>query len=555
MSSVVLSSTKRALLEALKRGVSSGGPAISAIQKRPGHGPAPLSFAQQRLWFLHELEPSTSAYNMPAALRLVGRVDVDALEQGLSEIIRRHESLRTNFRTEQGEAVQIVAPAGPIGLRFVSLSEKTMIDAVSRLESEEAQRAFDLEQGFVFRATLVTLREDESILLLTVHHIACDGWSLGLLTGDLCSLYESFIKGEPSSLPELTIQYADFAMWQRDWLRGEVLEERLSYWKQQLADAPPLIELPLDHSRPGEQSFRGSTLEVRLSARLSTRLKAMSQHEGATLFMCLLAGFQVLLYRYEGHPDIVVGSPIANRNHPDIEQLIGFFVNSLVLRTDLSQNPSFREVIARVKNVALDAYAHQDLPFERLVEEMHPDRSVSYNPLIQVLFALQNAPAGRFELPGLMIRSDKIDFNSTRFDLELHLYDLADEGLSGFISYSTDLFERTTVERLAGHFSTFLEGIAADADRDIADVDFLSKGELQQLLVEWNDTATHYPFDSGIDVLFEKQAERTPDAVAVVMGAEQLTYNDLNARANQLANYLKRAGIGLEDRVGLDSSR
>ncbi|MGH9764067.1 MAG: condensation domain-containing protein, partial [Blastocatellia bacterium] len=281
----------------------------------------------------------------------------------------------------------------------------------------------------------------------------------------------------------------------------------------------------------------------------------MSWREGATLFMSLLAGFQILLYRYEGVPDIVVGSPIANRNHSDIEQLVGFFVNSLVLRTDLSRNPSFREVIAQVKNVAVDAYAHQDLPFERLVEEMHPDRSVSYNPLIQVLFALQNSPAGRFELPGLTIRSDKIDFNSTRFDLELHLYDLAEEGLSGFISYSTDLFERTTVARLAAHFSTLLEGIAANPDCSIADLEFVSKGELQQLLVEWNDTTTYYPFDSSIGVLFEIQAERTPDAVAVVMAADQLTYSDLNARANQLANHLKRAGIGLEDRVGLDSSR
>ncbi|HKV38942.1 MAG TPA: condensation domain-containing protein, partial [Blastocatellia bacterium] len=546
-----LSSTKQALLEKIKGGaIDTNRPAIGP--RRNGREPAPLSFAQQRLWFLDRLEPSSS-YNMPAALKVTGLLRIDALEQSLSEISRRHQSLRTTFRMEQGEAVQIVKPPSRFDLSLVSLAgfSKTSEEGASNsLEREEARRRFQLETGPMLRAKLILLGENQSIVLLTMHHIASDGWSLGLLVGELCTLYESFVEGRNSPLRELRIQYVDFAVWQRNWLQGPELEKRLTYWKRQLAGAPQTIDLPSDRSRPAEQSFDGATVELNICPAVTGQLKALSRREGATLFMTLLAGFQTLLYRYVGNPDIVVGSPIANRNHADIEELIGFFVNTLVLRADLSGRPVFTAVMDRVKEAALQAYANQDLPFERLVEEMHPDRSLSFNPLVQVNFALQNAPAGDLKMPGLTFHSEQVDSDTTRFDLEFHVYDAGEEGLAGFVSYSTALFDRTTIQRMAGHFGLLLERIAEDPDRHVAALGLLSDPEKGQLLVQWNDSAAHYPRDQGLTQLFEENADRNPDTVALVMGHEQMSYRELNARANQLAHYLMGCGAGLEQAVG-----
>jgi non-ribosomal peptide synthetase component F len=363
-----------------------------------------LSFAQARLWFLEQLEPGNFAYNIPAGVRLTGSLHVMALKQSLNEIVRRHEALRTSFTTVNGEAVQVITQTSTLLLPIVNLSELPQAEQqaeVERLATAAAQGSFDLAQGPLLRATLLQLNETEHILLLTMHHIVSDGWSMGVFIRELAALYCAFSNEKPSPLPELPIQYADFAHWQRQWLQGEVLEEQLSYWKQQLNNAPPVLELPTDRPRPPIQSYQGAIASLVLCESLSQKLKFLSQRSGVTLFMILLAAFQTLLYRYTGQSDICIGSPIANRNRSETEGLIGFFVNTLVLRTDLSGNPSFQELLGRVREVALGAYAHQDLPFEQLVEALQPERSLSHQPLFQVMFILQNSPMPSLELPGL----------------------------------------------------------------------------------------------------------------------------------------------------------
>jgi non-ribosomal peptide synthetase component F len=350
------------------------------------------------------LEPGNFAYNIPAGVRLTGSLHVMALKQSLNEIVRRHEALRTSFTTVNGEAVQVITQTSTLLLPIVNLSELPQAEQqaeVERLATAAAQGSFDLAQGPLLRATLLQLNETEHILLLTMHHIVSDGWSMGVFIRELAALYCAFSNEKPSPLPELPIQYADFAHWQRQWLQGEVLEEQLSYWKQQLNNAPPVLELPTDRPRPPIQSYQGAIASLVLCESLSQKLKFLSQRSGVTLFMILLAAFQTLLYRYTGQSDICIGSPIANRNRSETEGLIGFFVNTLVLRTDLSGNPSFQELLGRVREVALGAYAHQDLPFEQLVEALQPERSLSHQPLFQVMFILQNSPMPSLELPGL----------------------------------------------------------------------------------------------------------------------------------------------------------
>jgi non-ribosomal peptide synthetase component F len=385
----------------------------------------PASFAQQRLWFVDQLFPGTS-YNVPIAIRLTGVLNLAALEESFNEIVRRHEVLRTTFHTVEGQPVQVIAPSLKVCLPLINLQQLPVTErelAAQQLIVQETQQQFNLAQEPLLRLTLVQLSEVEYVLAITLHHIVFDEWSQALLIQELRLLYTAFNTGKPSPLPELPIQYADFANWQRQWLQGEVLELQLSYWRSQLQN---LSVTELHRDRPAQQSYRGATQLLELPVDLSQALSALSQQEGTTLFMTLLAAFQTLLYRYTGQTDITVGSPIANRNRREVEGLIGFFTNSLVLRTDLSGNPTFRELLARVQQVAVGAYAHQDLPFEKLVEELHPERSLNRNPLFQTVFALQNAPMEQLELPGLTLSPYKLETTTTRFDLELYLWECSE---------------------------------------------------------------------------------------------------------------------------------
>jgi len=529
---------------------------LRAIPPRENLDKLPLSFAQERLWFLSQLEPGSPAYNLPAAVRFTGPLDVTALEQSLNKVAQRHEVLRTTFATVEGQPIQFIAQDLTCTLPVVNLQKlpKTEQEAeVMRRAAEEAMHTFDLAQGPLLRATLLKLGEEEHVLLLTMHHIISDGWSTGVLIREMAALYEAFSTGEPSPLPDLPIQYADFAVWQRQWLHGEVLETQLAYWKQQLVGVP-VLELPTNRPRPAIQTLRGARQSLELTRTMTEALKALSRQEGGTLFMTLLAAFKTLLHRYTGQDDIVVGSPIANRNRAEIEGLIGFFVNNLVLRTDLSGNPTFRELLGQVREVTLEAYAHQDLPFEKLVEELQPERNLSYAPLFQVVFSLQNAPRPALELPDLTLTPLEVESGTAKFDLNLFMID-TEQGLVGSLEYSTDLFDTATTIRMLGHFQTLLEGIAADPDRRLSDLPLLTEAEQHQLLAEWNDTQADYPVDGCIHELFERQVEQTPNAIAATFEGKSLTYGELNRRANQLAHYLHKLGVGPESLVGICMER
>jgi len=526
----------------------------------------PLSFAQARLWFLEQLVPGNPFYNVPTAVGLSGQLNFAALEQTFNEIVHRHEALRTTFKMVSGQPVQVIAPSLSVPLSLVDLQQVPAGEReaqVQQLITAESVRPFDLIQGPLLRVQLLVLGKVEHVLLLTMHHIVADGWSIGVLMRELGTLYAAFVSGQPSPLPDLPIQYGDFAHWQRQWLQGEVLKTQLAYWQQQLDDLPTL-ELPTDRTRPAIQSYRGATQYLELPSSLTQALLALSQQAGVTLFITLLAVFQTLLYRYTGQEDITVGSPIANRNRSEIEGLIGFFVNSLVLRTNLSGNPTFRELLLRVREVALGAYAHQDLPFERLVEELQPERDLSRNPLFQVVFALQNAPVEVLELPGLKLNPLNCDSGTTRFDLELHLTTRSDglgslggeqaDGLRVLAVYNTDLFDSATIIRMLAYFHTLLESIIADPEQRLADLRILSAAELHQLLIKWNDQV-QYPKNLCIHQLFELQVEQTPDAVAVVFEDKQLTYQELNSLSNQIAHHLLSLGVGPEVLVGICTER
>jgi amino acid adenylation domain-containing protein len=516
-------------------------------------GKLPLSFSQQRLWFLDQYEPGKPFYNIPFGLRFSGPLNITALEQSLDEIIRRHELLRTVFSVVDGEPVQIIAPPVRGSLALVDLrdrSENEREDETRRLANGEARRAFDLREGPLCRTTLIRLAEDDHLLVLVMHHIVSDGWSMGVFHRELSSLYRAFSQSQPSPLADLPIQYADYAVWQRQWFKGPELERQLSYWKKQLGGAPVILSLPTDHPRPAVQSYRGARRTMELSGDLTRELKALSRKEGVTLFMTLLAAFQTLLYRYTGQEDLLVGSPIANRTRTEIEPLIGFFVNTLVLRGDLSGNPTFRQVLHRVRKVALEAYEHQDLPFEKLVEELNPQRSLSHAPLFQVMFVLQNAPAAHRDLPGLTWNQVKLDNGTTKFDLSVAMIEQSD-GIKGSLEYSTDLFDEATIIRLSRHFTTLLEGIVADPEQCISDLPILTGPERRELLIGWNDTKRDYARDKCIHRWFEEQVEKTPEAIAVVFEDTKLTYRELNRRANHLARYLIGLGVGPEIGVGI----
>ncbi|MEH1824946.1 MAG: amino acid adenylation domain-containing protein [Nostoc sp.] len=535
-----------------------------SIQPVPRDGKLPLSFAQQRLWFIHQISPDSTAYNMLEALRLDGSPNIVALEQSVSELIRRHEVLRTTFPTVDGKPIQRIAPNTALtlpihDLQGLSIEEQT--EQIRQIAKSIASAPFDLAVGPLVQFTLLQLSKQEYVLLLKMHHIIYDGWSLNIFFQELSQLYKAFSQGLPNPLAELPIQYADFAVWQRQWLTGEVLDRQLNYWQKQLAGAPGVLELPTDRQRSPVQTFQGGVECFQLDRDLTQRLKQLSQESDTTLFMTLLAAFLVLLSRYSGQSDIVVGSPIANRNSPAIEQLMGFFANTLALRGDLSGNPSFGDFLAQVRQTTLSAYAHQDLPFEMLVEKLQPDRDLSRNPLVQVMFSLQNAPQSAANLPGLTIQNVPLPLDvKVRFDLEVNYWEIPG-GLEGVWCYNTDLFDATTITRIGQHFQTLLTAIVANPKARISELTLLSQTEHHQLLVEWNDTQVDYPHDLCIHQLFEEQVKRTPDAVAVVFVDErseasrrvnqQLTYGELNSRANQLAHYLQSLGVGADVLVGL----
>ncbi len=546
-----LSPKQRRLLELrLARENAASGPARETIPALPRDGRAfPLSFAQQRLWFLDQLEPGSPWYNMAIPLRLRGRLDAAAVAAALDELERRHEVLHTVFGLSAEEtAVQVIGPVSGRPLPLVDLRALPPAAREAELLSgvrAEGRRPFDLARGPLLRKALFATGEEEHALLLTLHHIVCDGWSLGVLVRELGALYASFARRHPSPLPALPVQYADFAVWQRSHLSGPVLADLVAWWRRQLADMPPLLELPTDRPRPGVQTFRGTTLPVRLPPGTTAAVQALSRRAGATPFMTLLAAFLAVLGRSSRQTDLTVGSPIANRNRTEIEGLIGFFVNTLVLRTGLEGDPPFRELLARVQSVAVGAYAHQDLPFEKLVEEVAPERQLSHNPLFQVMFLLQNAPLPELAVSGLALSPLPMRSGTSKFDLSLHFWE-AEPELIGSFEYNTDLFDAATIIRLADRFVRLLTGAMADPEARISALPLAAPCERWQVLGEWNDTAAVYPRELCLHHLFEAQVERTPDAPALLVAESgaRLTYRELDRRASRLAWRLRGLGVG-----------
>ncbi len=553
-----LSPAKRALLE-LRRKQARAAEAATAnglppIIRRGPLGSAPLSFAQQRLWFLDQLQPGRPLYNVPCRAWLHGLVDVAALRRALNEVIARHESLRTTFPASNGQPVQSIAAQVTCDLPLIDLTSvpvERREAEVRRVATEQAREPFDLARGPLVRARLVRLAEDEHALILMLHHIVADGWSVGVLFRELGTLYEAFSQGLASPLPELTIQYADYALTQREWLQGAVLERELGYWKEQFRTLPPPLQLPSDRPRPAAPSHAGSRVHFKLPPALRERLEDLSRSQGATLFMTLLAAFKALLAHCTGRDDIVVGTPIAGRTRPETEGLIGCFVNTLALRTDLSDDPTFRELVARVREVALGAYAHQELPFERLVEELQPERDTSQAPLFNVMFVLQNVPRTERRLRGLTMRHIELDKGTAKFDLSLGLAEKAG-GLRGVLSYSTDLFDRETIDRLTEQYRNLLIAVADEPERRLSTLPLLNAAERRTVLVDWNATQCTWPDgEACLHSLVARQAAATPNVVAVVDESGELTYEELDRRANRLAHRLRRLGVGPEARVGV----
>ena len=527
-----------------------------ALQRIAREGPLVLSFPQRRLWLIDQLSPGIAAYNIVGAISLIGQLDVRLLERSFREIVQRHESLRTTFAVEDSQPVQRIAPASAFQLEISDvrhLSDAAQAREVQQLVRAEALRPFDLACDVMLRAGLILRADQDAWLLIVMHHIAADGWSLGVLSHELEILYPALLADRPSPLPELPIQYADFAHWQRQWLQSEVLETQLRYWKQQLGGSLPVMDLPTDRPRPAVPTYRGALQSMVLPPELVVALNDLSRAEGATLFMTLLAAFKTLLQRYTRQNDILVGTPIANRNQIELEGLIGCFVNTLVLRTDLSGDPTFRELIRRVRDVALAAYAHQDAPFEILVEALQPERDASHSPLFQVMFILQNAPLKMTEWPGLTLTPIEIDPGTAKFDLTLTLWEKP-TGLGAYFEYSTDLFEAETITRWMSHFQTLLSSVVRDPDQKLSKVPLLAEAERRTVLIDWNqrlrEVADRLQGHCLTD-LFEAQVARTPNAVAVVFNDQSLTYVDLAERAGQLAAYLRTLGVGPDVLVGI----
>ncbi|HST58534.1 MAG TPA: condensation domain-containing protein, partial [Longimicrobium sp.] len=559
---------ERPVLADFARGLETATRAEAAAIERVDRSSAiPLSLAQQRLWFLEQLGGMGSAYHVPMRLRLQGELDRGALVRSLDRIVARHEALRTVYPTVDGEPVQRIAPAEASGFRLVehdlraSPDADDAEDALHRLVADEASAPFDLARGPLVRGRLVRMAADDHVLLLTMHHIVSDGWSTGVLHRELGALYAAFMRGEPDPLPPLPIQYADYAAWHRRSVEGDVLEAQATYWAQALGGAPELLELPADRPRPAKQDFAGASLELELDEALTEALKALSQRHGTTLFMTLLAGWAAVLSRLSGQSDVVIGTPSANRAHAEVEELIGFFVNTLLVRVELSGSPTVAELLGQVRARALEAQQNQDIPFEQVVERVRPARSLAYSPLFQVLFVWQNAPGESLALPGLAVgpldpagSGGASSQDSAKFDLTLTLAESGDR-IVGRLNYATALFDRGTAERFAGYLQRVLEEMAADGSRRMERLALMPDGERATVLEGWNRTEAAYPAQSTLHALFEAQVERTPGAVAVTFESQSLTYAELNARANRLAHFLAGRGVGPDVRVGLSVER
>ncbi|MEH2366204.1 condensation domain-containing protein, partial [Nostoc sp.] len=501
--------------------------------------PLPLSFAQARLWFLDQLEGENCVYNVPFFWQISGFLNITALKQAITAIVQRHEVLRTTFSFVDESPIQVIHATPKLTMQVLDwqqLTEEDQLKKAQQLAAEELQQPFDLSNPPLLRVKLLQLSNQSHLLLLVIHHIACDGWSMQIFRRELFTLYTAFCAGEPCPLPELSLQYADFAHWQRQCLQGEVLQTQLNYWHKQLAEVPPLLELPTDRPRPSVQTYRGRSEFLELNQDLTQKLKRLSQKSGTTLFMTMLAVFTLLLSRYSGQEDIVVGSAIANRNRRETKPLIGFFVNTLALRTNLQGNPTFLELLERVKQVTLDAYDHEDLPFEKLVDELGKERSLSHHPLFQVAFGLQNETQEKLETNRLTITRFEWENTTTLFDLSL-MFRETPQGLTGEWEYATDLFEAKTIQRMVRHFAVLVQAIVDNPQQAINTLPLITEAERQQLQI-WNQTNSDFPHNQTLVDLFEAQVCKTPNNIALVFEDQSLSYKELNQLANQLAHYL-----------------
>lgn len=550
-----LSPRKRELFELLRneKRRSAANATSQRIPARQKSEPAPLSYAQQRVWFLDQFAPGSPVYNICFAQRVTGELNISAFEASLNEIVRRHEILRTTFAVEGGQPVQKVSAAQASRLPVVDLRGLGNVEReahLRRIAAEEARRPFDLRRDRLLRAILVRLDAQENAMLLTMHHIASDGWSVGVFMRELERLYAAYAYGRNAGLEALPIQYADYAQWERQWLQGEALEAQLSYWKEQLADLPPALQLPVQGPRPAELNFKGAMVACTIAKEVEQGLKEITREKGSTLFMALLAAFQILLHRYTGESRIPTGTPMANRRWPQTESLIGFFANTLVLCTDLSGNPTYNQALERVRQVTLGAFAHQDLPFEKLVQELHPERNLNQTPLFQVMFALQNANPHVPEFAGLKLRHLELGGTTAKFDLTMTMIE-EPHRLISLLEYNTDLLTSGMATRMLDHFQTLLAAAVAHPEQRITDLPLLTEAERRQLIDGWVNPQGDYPPDLCLHHLFEAQARRTPDAVALNFADQSLSYEMLDRRANRLANHLRALGAGPESLIGI----
>ncbi|HYI11616.1 MAG TPA: amino acid adenylation domain-containing protein [Thermoanaerobaculia bacterium] len=545
-----LSPEQRALL--LQR-LADQKAAKAKVSRRARPEVIPPSFAQQRLWLLDQLEPGTASYNIPAAAWLTGRVDPDVLRRCLDELVRRHEALRTILGAIEGTPRQVIGEPFPVAL---PLYEAAGREAALAIANKEAALGFDLARGPLLRALLIRSAAEEHLLVINFHHVIIDGWSLSIFFRELAALYEAFLEGQPSPLGEPPLQYADYALWQREWMQGETLQGQLDYWKERLAGTPPVLELPTDHPRPAVQSHRGGVVRVSIPTEVVAAAHKRSREEGVTLFMTFLAALQTVLFRYSGQTDIIIGSGIAGRNREELETIVGYFVNTLPLRADLSGNPTFRELLGRVRNTTLDAYAHQDLPVERVIEELHVERSLSHNPLFQVMVFFQNHPEQAMQLSGATLvqtRMDELNSATARCDLSLFV-DVEEKGIEMLLEYSTDLFEPGTVRAFGEHVTTLLNAAVAHPETSIADLPMLSEGERHELLVTRTANRVELP-QVPLTRVIEEQTARTPDAPAIVFEGRVLSYHELDLRANAFAHLLRERGAKPGMLIGIFTDR
>src|SRR5581483_4267022 len=535
--------------------------ALPPLVREPASGPSPLSYAQQRLWFLDQLQPESSAYTIAVALRFSGVLHLKAWYASLCAVIERQEALRTIFPAHEGRPAQVVLPSLTLLMPLIDLRQLPAAvreAVVTQLAQQEAQRPFDLARGPLIRTSVLRLDEQVQVVLLSLHHIISDGWSMGLLFQELAECYRASLQHEPPRLPELSIRYADYAQWQLGWLEGQAdpsgqetspLEQQLAYWRTHLEGAPPVLELPTDQPRPQEPTARGAHYRFTLPAELTVAVRQCCRQEQVTLFMLLLTAFGVVLARYSGQEELVVGTPIANRRAGPLEGIIGLFANTLALRLSLAGHPSGRALLKRVREVALGAYAHQDVPFERVVEALHPQRDLRHPPLFQVMFVLQNAPATEAALPEVLVEAVPVESGIARFDLTLTIQEHQQE-IQGTLEYRRDLFEPETIARLAGHVQQVLAGMVAHPEQRVDRLPLLTEAEQQELTCNYGARVV-FPQEQCLHERFEQQVSRSPEAIALVYEEQQLSYAEVNRRANHLARALQREGVGAETVVGL----